>query len=72
VRREGRSGQAGDPPSLTRDEALGKAVDYAKQAKELAEGTGMKGCVKRADALLAKIGRENRARRNAKRTTGWA
>jgi len=45
----------GDAPPLSREEAIVKATDYAKQAKELAGAKGMAGNVKKADALLAEI-----------------
>ncbi|MBN2208220.1 MAG: tetratricopeptide repeat protein, partial [Candidatus Coatesbacteria bacterium] len=45
----------GEPPPLSRDEAIAKAADYANQAKRLAEAKGMKGWVKRANELLAEI-----------------
>ena len=48
-------GRAGDQPPLSRDDALSKAVDYATQAKELAEEKGMKGLAKKVDELLAGI-----------------
>ncbi len=56
----------GEPPPLSRDEAIGKAADYAKQAKELAEAKGMKGYVKKADALLAKIQEIRQAEANGR------
>ena len=49
----------GDPPPLSRDEALSKATDYANRAKQLAEEKGMKGYVKKADELLADINRKS-------------
>ncbi|MBN2208219.1 MAG: tetratricopeptide repeat protein [Candidatus Coatesbacteria bacterium] len=48
-------GKEGDPPPLSREEALAKATEHSTQARELAEERGMKGFVKKADELLAKI-----------------
>ncbi len=45
----------GEKPPLSRDDAIAKAMDYATQAKELAEAKGMKGYVNKADELLAQI-----------------
>ena len=45
----------GEKPPLARDDAIAKAMDYAAQAKELAEAKGMKGYVNKADELLAQI-----------------
>lgn len=47
--------QKDTPQVLSRDQALGKAVNYAKQAEELAEASNMEGFVKKAAALLDEI-----------------
>ncbi|MBN2209353.1 MAG: tetratricopeptide repeat protein [Candidatus Coatesbacteria bacterium] len=48
--------QEAEAPPLSREDAVVKAADYANQAKALAEAKGMKGLVKKANELLARIG----------------